>query len=320
MNNNAKGLGFVLALLTFTLLAVACGSGSTATPSSTPESTQTPGPVLPTAQELKQDGQELFSAFFAAVEAKDGAALHGLLEADIREQCTPEQVEQSVAFEDDFPNLQVTAVFVDLEDPNRALAQVSLLGEPEPGLEGFASNIATTFPFPMVREDGKWRLGIPFFPAGEGCPLPESSSQEATATPTSRQLDAPPQPAFPRLEHPPGLRAIVSGSGGGGGEYSASALLETDMTLEALLEHYRQQVLQPDWKVQQETMDEGLAALTWTFHDEADYPWFGVLLVNPAEEGLWWVRVWMGGGVGDGPRMVVPDHREPPVPAPTRPN
>ena len=197
MNNNAKGLGFVLALLTFTLLAVACGSGSTATPSSTPESTQTPGPVLPTAQELKQDGQELFSAFFAAVEAKDGAALHGLLEADIREQCTPEQVEQSVAFEDDFPNLQVTAVFVDLEDPNRALAQVSLLGEPEPGLEGFASNIATTFPFPMVREDGKWRLGIPFFPAGEGCPLPESSSQGGDRNPDVTAIGCPTPTSLP---------------------------------------------------------------------------------------------------------------------------
>ena len=59
------------------------------------------------------------------------------------------------------------------------------------------------------------------------------------------------------------------------------------MTLVALLEHYREQVLQPDWKMQQETMDEGLAALTWTFRDEADHPWFGVLLIAPAEEGLW---------------------------------
>ena len=78
---------------------------------------------------------------------------------------------------------------------------------------------------------------------------------------------------------------------------NASVLLVTDMTLAALLDHYRQQVFQPDWKVQQETMDEGLAALTWTLRDEADQPWFGVLLISLAEEGMW-VRLWMGGGAG----------------------
>ncbi len=74
-------------------------------------------------------------------------------------------------------------------------------------------------------------------------------------------------------------------------------LLRTDMTLAALLEHYRQQVLQPEWTVQQEIMDEGLATLTWTLRDEADQPWFGVLLITLAEEGVW-VRLWMGGGAG----------------------
>ena len=210
---------------------------------------------------------------------------------------------------------------MDLEDPKRALAQVSLLGEPETGLGGFASSIATIFPFPMVQEDGQWRLSLPFFPTGEGCPFAEGSTQGETVTAVPRRsvLEATPQPAFPRLAPPPGVWAIVSGSGGGGGEYNASVLLRTNMTLVALLEHYRQQVVQPEWKVQQETMDEGLAALAWTFRDEADYPWFGVLLVTPAEEGLWWVRLWMGGGSGDGPRMIVPESREPPVPAPGRP-
>ena len=59
-----------------------------------------------------------------------------------------------------------------------------------------------------------------------------------------------------------------------------------NMTLAALLEDYRQQGLQPDWKVQQGTMNEDLSALTWTLHDEADQPWFGVLLITPAEEGV----------------------------------
>ena len=60
--------------------------------------------------------------------------------------------------------------------------------------------------------------------------------------------------------------------------------------------------------MQQETMDEGLAALSWTLHDEADQPWFRVLLITHAEEGTW-VRLWMacGGGVQT---LVFPDRRD----------
>ena len=193
---------------------------------------------------------------------------------------------------------------MDLEDPNRALAQVSLLAEPETGLEGFASSITNIFPFPMVREDGKWRLSLPLLPTGEGCPFAEYSSQGETATAAERRLDPTPQPAFPPLEPPPGIQVIIGRSGGSFGEFNSSVLLGTDMTLAVLFEHYRQQLLQPEWKVQQEPMDEGLAALTWTFRDEADYPWFGVLLITPAEEGLWWVRLWTGGrGPGTQPAV-----------------
>ena len=164
----------ILALVIFTLLAVACGSEPTTTPSLIRESTQTNGPVLPTAQKLKQAGQELLSAFFTAVEAQDGATLHGLLVADIRERCTPEQVQRSLAgFDEFFPQIEVKAVYADLEDPNRAIAQVSLLADPETGLEGSPSSSADVSPFPMVQEDGQWRLDLPI-----GCPLAEDSSQK----------------------------------------------------------------------------------------------------------------------------------------------
>ena len=172
MSQTTMARNSIFALVLFTLLVVACGSGPTATPTLIQEPTQTPGPVLPTGQELKQAGEDLFSAFFTAVEAQDGVALHGLLVADIREQCTPKQVQQALASDDGLPEeLEVKSVFVDLEDPNRALAQVSLLAEPGTGSEGFASSIATFFPFPMVRgEDRQWRLSLPFLPE-RGLPI-----------------------------------------------------------------------------------------------------------------------------------------------------
>ena len=310
----------IIALVIFTLLAVACSSGAATTPSPIPEATQTIDPDLPTAQELKQSSRELFSAFFTAIEDQDADVLHGLLTADIRERCTPEQVQQSLGPEDEFfPELEVKAVFLDLEDPNTALVQVSLLEEPEAGLAGMAASVATIFPFPMVQEDGQWRLSFPFFPKGEDCPFDDGSSQEesATVTPAPPWLASIPHPVFLGLVPPPGVDAIVSSSGGGGGEYNASVLLGTDMTLAVLLEYYRAQVLQPDWKVQQETMDEDLAALTWTFRDGEGFQWFGVLLVASAEEGLRWVRLWSGSAAEGPMRAVAAEPPQPPVPAPT---
>ena len=285
---------FTVSALTISLLAMLAACGGEATPPATP------GLAQPTAQELKQAGQELFDTFSASIETRDADALHGIFVADLRERCTVEQMQQSLASGDaPFPNAEVRTVFLDLEDPSRALMEVALLDQPEGNVEALASGFAFAFPFPMVREQGEWRLSFPSLAIApqEGCPFAEGASQEESRTTVARQLEATPQPAFQRLAPPPGIRSIGGSSGGGRGQYNASVLLETNMTLVSLLEHYRQQVLQPDWTVQQEIMDEGLAALSWTLRDEADQPWFGVLLITPAEEGMW-VRMWMGGGAG----------------------
>jgi len=300
---------FTIAVLTFSLLAllVACGKGATPT--------ATPGLAQPTAQELKQAAQELWETFSASTQTLGGAAaLHGIFIADIRERCTIEQMQETFWIgEAPFPNIEVGSVFLDLHDPSRALMQLDLLDQLERN-DAHTSGFAFAFPFPLEREQGEWRLGFPILanPSQEGCPFSGFSSNEEEVSVAVRQLDATPQPAFPRLAPPLGARSIGSGSG----QYNASVLLVTNMTLVALVEHYRQQVLQPGWTIQQETMDEGLAVLSWTFRDEADQPWFGVLLFTPAEEGMW-VRLWMGGG-GGVRTFVFPEGREPPVPAPIK--
>ena len=306
---------FTISAITIPLLAllVACSGGATPAAS--------PGLAQPTAQELKQAAQELWGIFSASTQTPDAAAaLHGIFNADIRERCTIKQIQETLASgEAPFPNIEVGSVFLDLEDPSRALMQMDLLDQLEPN-DAHASGFAFAFPFPMVREQGEWRLGFPIMAnaSHEGCPFSGFSSNEEEVSVAPRQSDATPQPAFPRLAPPPGVRWIGGGSAGNKGEYSASVVLKTDMTLAALLGHYRQQVVQPDWKVQQETMDEGLAALSWTLRDEADQPWLGVLLITPAEGGTR-VRLWMAGG-GGVQTFVFPDRREPRVPAPVETN
>ena len=283
----------ILAVLAFSLLVVLAACNGETTPAQTADPSQT------TALELKQAAQELWDVFSTSTVTLDAAAaLHGIFIADIRKRCTIEQMQESLwSGEAPFPNIEVGSVFLDLEDPSRALIQLDLLDQPRD--EAHASGFAFAFPFPLVREQGEWRLGFPILanPSQEGCPFSGFSSNQEEVSVAPRQLDATPQSAFPRLAPPPGAQVIGGSSGGGRGEYDASVLLATNLSAVALLEHYRQQVLQPDWKVQRETMDEGLAAFSWTLRDEEDQPWFGVLLVTPAKEGMW-VRLWMGGGGG----------------------
>ncbi len=134
----------VSTLVIIAALLAACGAEATPT--------ATPGLVLPTAQELKRAGQELFDTFSASIETRDADALHGIFVADLRERCTVEQMRQSLASGDALStNAEVRTVFLDLEDPSRALMQVALLDQPESNLEAIASGLAFAFPFPMVR-------------------------------------------------------------------------------------------------------------------------------------------------------------------------
>lgn len=86
---------------------------------------------------------------------------------------------------------------------------------------------------------------------------------------------------IPSLEPPPGVGRLGGGRGRSIGEASASALLETDMPLAALLDLYRQQVLEPCWEVPQGDVADDLAVLTWSFQDDDGFSWVGVLLITP---------------------------------------
>ena len=216
-----------------------------------------------------------------------------------------EQVQGALADDVPFLDVDVTAVFLDLENPSRALVRVALREEPEEGLGGLATTFATLFPFPMAQEEGQWRLDLLALAGGldtgEGCPFAEDEEvgeevAEAEARPPRPVSPEDPLGDIPSLEPPPGVSSFESASLRSIGEASASALLETDMPLAALLEFYRQQVLGPGSEVKQEEVADDLAVLTWTFQDADGFSWFGVLLITPGGEGLRWVRLWMGGG------------------------
>lgn len=309
-----QSIAIVTLSITLLTLLVACGGNAAPT--------ETPGLAQPTAQELKQAGQGLFDTFSASIKSKDAAALHAIFVSDIRERCTVEQMQASmISGESSFPNAEVKTVFLDLENPSSALMQLALRDQPNDGSVGLAAGFAFAFPFPMLMEDGAWRLSFPalVMVAEEACPFAEQSSQSGSVTATAQRIQATPQAALPSLAPPTGVQTISSGSGGGNGEYSATVLLKTEMPVDVLMDYYRNHVLQPNWELQNEMMDEGVAALTWTFLDEASQPGFGALVVAQSGEGQKRVRLWMGGSSAFQP-FALPEGHEPPVPAATIPN
>ena len=159
---------FTIAALTVSLLTLLAACGKEAT------STATPGLAQPTAQELKQAAQELWNTFSASIQTRDAAALHGIFVADLREQCTVEQMQKSLASgEVALPNAEVRTVYLDSEDPSNALMQLAMLNQPGGNLEALALGFIFAFPLPMAREEGEWRLSLslPGYGPRRGLPI-----------------------------------------------------------------------------------------------------------------------------------------------------
>ena len=309
---------FIIAALSFALLTLLAACGGEATP------TTTPGPALPTAQELKQAGQELFDTFSASIQTRDAAALHGIFVADLRERCTVEQMQESLANGDvPFPNAEVRTVFLDVDDPSRALLQLGLLDQPEGNLQALASGFAFAFPFPMVRQEGEWRLSFPFLAIApeEGCPFAadfgreqqasERSASTATATPTfsfspyqlpahlEEFLQRPPKPEenyepyLPDIAPPAGLKyAKEFRSRSSGGDIDLGSLLEfsfqayliTDKAPSILEEHYRERLLGRGWHLEDQAGTPAVALSAWTFRDDHSEQFHGFLVVRSLKE------------------------------------
>ena len=159
---------FTFSALSLALIVIlaACSSESTESPAGTS--------LLPASLELKQAGQELFDAFSTSMQDGDGAALHAIFVADLRQRCTVEQVQESLTSSGNpFPNAEVSSIYLDLEDHSNALMQLTLLDQPDGSPTGLSAGFILAFPFPMEFEGDEWKLGFPSIGqvSGGGCPF-----------------------------------------------------------------------------------------------------------------------------------------------------
>ncbi len=77
-----------------------------------------------------------------------------------------------------YPDMGVKEVFVAAGNSEEAFIKMELLGEPKEGDQGLRDAYVAALPFPIVREDGRWRMVLQFPIIGDGCPFVYSSSSQ----------------------------------------------------------------------------------------------------------------------------------------------
>jgi hypothetical protein len=196
--------------------------------------------------------------------------------------------------------------------------ELALLDQPTGNLQGIDSGFAFSFPFPLVREEGEWRLGFPTLAivTEPGCPFAQNPGQQAsersastaTATPTfsfsqgplpahlQEFLQRPPspdwnyEPYLPEIAPPAGLKYVAVSSGastrGAGSllELNFQASLITGKDPAILEEHFREQLLGRGWHLEDQAGTPAVALSAWTFRDDHGEQFHGFLVVRSLKE------------------------------------
>lgn len=85
---------------------------------------------------------------------------------------------------------------------------------------------------------------------------------------------------IPSLAPPAGAIALGSGFGGGGDERHARARIDTDLTVDELVDHYGSQLREAGWDSRSRTGAPGVAVETFRVTDPEGAAWHGVLIAS----------------------------------------
>ena len=254
--------------------------------------------------ETKVAVQQLFDAWNRALKDNDAALFHSLLTRDLAGSCGLDQLQSWLDQDEEFiTEAVVTAVFLDVADPNRAYAEISA------GQHSGRSGDFLGFPWPVALEEGEWRAGFPSGYIGDKCPYVASSPPEG---PEGREREYPQIPGLDLERYDeifagvPGTR-VLSGSfttGSYGSSFSSAgsmspyenqasiyAELETESTATELVSQYRDGLIHPDWELIDEGSSGDFGWFSWRVSDGEGRLWHGRLIVVPLHER--WKLVWL---------------------------
>jgi hypothetical protein len=85
---------------------------------------------------------------------------------------------------------------------------------------------------------------------------------------------------IPSLAPPSGSVSLGGGSGGGSDSWDSRARIRTDLTVDALVDHYGSQLREHGWKLQERTSGPGIVAEVFQVTDPEGTAWHGVLVAS----------------------------------------
>ena len=178
----------LLTVLAVAVIATACSGETPPTDGAGPAGSPTPTTSRPHdsgAPETEhqqsfmtttgQEVQRLFGTLLTAFRRADAAMLRSTMPRDLALLCPAESMEPWLL--ENGPKIQafeLASVFIDAEDPDRGMAQLTLLPERDAAkplqVESAHWFPLVGVPFPLKREDGHWKVGYPIPHEPPSCP------------------------------------------------------------------------------------------------------------------------------------------------------
>ena len=210
------------------------------------------------------------------------------------------------------PPPEVLSVFMNLEDPDRALAELGL-GADSAKIDSLFLDNSVAPPefqhsyFPILFESGRWRAGAPtllYSPTGPVCPyeMPMPSPPEEADGHSSLEDYEAEYPKIPGLDFNDRSDQTL-GSFGSFSEGSShiskgkfleirkSRLANTHLTSSELMGLYQERMVHLSWDIRGQGKGTEGAWLTWTVHDDEGRLWYGSLAITAA--GVNAQQIWM---------------------------
>ena len=290
-------------LLLVLLLSIGCSDAPTeATDPSA--ATEAPGGLGDSGQEVAAAVQQLFETWNRALVSRDAELFRSVLARELAGVCGLDELQSWFdQGEDVLAQVIVRSVFVDVADPSRAFAEITTMED------AGRSEESPTFPWPVVLEDGKWRVEFHYALTVERCPYTASTE---SSEPGNGEREFPQIPGLDLerreeiLAAVPGTRVVLgsfrtdnfsssfssaSPRAAYGQQVIIYAELETDSEGAELLRLYRDGLKHPSWDIVDEGSSGDYGWFSWTVLDVDGLLWHGKLVIAPSHEG--WSHVWL---------------------------
>ena len=283
-------------------MAIAAGSLLMACSSDAPTATRAQSPsgneTVASAGNARSEVQQLFESWAVAFQTRDAGLLHSTLNQELSGLCRVEDMQPWIEALAPMPELGVAALFVDVDNPDRAFAELSVGSDVYvTGDEYYHQFMLPGSRYPVEREAEGWRVGNPISPRRlEFCPFAAIEDLHLDSTEFEEAQDLSDVLGVDVSSWEVGSTQLFDGTGRSSSSQGIYAIdgekrIATDQTPGSILQHYRDGLAHPNWNIKEENFDGPVAWVIWTVRDAKGNLWMGSMVAVLAGQRR--VQVWM---------------------------